>query len=501
MAKNENLDKFMAQFLFEALTFDDVSLVTQYADFLPEQADITTRITEHIEGKSPYLSAAMDTVTESKTAIAIAMMGGIGVIHKNLNPEDQAKEVARVKHHLHAKIIAPIHVLEDDTIQFIRDKKQKKGWEFDSFPVLNTDGNLVGILTETDFKFCRNYNLKAKDIMTSNPRTAGTDITLEQAFDIMEKAGKKTTLPLVDKSGKLVGMYVLSDVKRILDKSSAMYNIDKNNQLRVAAAVGPGKDVEERLEKLVAENIDIIVIDTAHGHSQGVIDAITYLKNFQKEYGFDIVAGNIATKEGAEALVKAGANAVKVGIGPGSICTTRIVAGVGIPQITAVYNVKQGAGEIPVIADGGIRHSGDVPKAILAGADTVMLGSILAGTDESPGEKITLEGRQYVTYRGMGSLGAMKERGAKERYNQGHIQNEDDLVPQGIEGLVPYAGSVEKVLHQFIGGLQAGMGYCGTRTIPLLQEKGIFVRVSPAGMQEAHPHDVKITKEAPNYKS
>jgi IMP dehydrogenase len=376
-------------------------------------------------------------------------------------------------------------------------RKTNKGYTFSGFPILNDDDKLVGILTSADIKFAGKKDVKVSDIMTKTLITAGPDTTLQQAYDVMMK-NKIGKLPLVYKDLNLRGLYSFTDVRALIEELDPMVNRDKRYRLLAGAAVGPGD--EKRVDMLADEDVDVLVVDTAHGHSAGVINMTTWIKKHYPD--IDVVAGNIATGEAALALLEAGADAVKVGIGPGSICTTRVIAGVGVPQITAIYNVRKALNdEIPIIADGGIRHSGDVPKAITAGANCVMMGSILAGTEESPGEKIIHQGRQYVTYRGMGSLAAMKEgQGSKDRYAQSNTQ-ERDLVPEGIEGIVPYAGTLKKVLIQFAGGLRSSMGYCGCRTIEELREKGRFTRITLAGLNEAHPHDVKIMKEAPNYRS
>lgn len=494
--KNTYIRSFMDQFRYEGLTFDDVTLVTQYADFLPDQASISTRLTSRIGLNMPFISAAMDTVTETSMAIGMAMLGGIGVVHKNMTAEAQAKCVAAVKHHLNGLILTPIVFHTTDTLETIRLKKEQKGYAFSGFPILDKRDRLVGILTATDIRFSRDPHAPVAKVMTSKVITAPPGTTLQQAYDIMMKR-KIGKLPLV-KNGKLVGLYSFSDVRSLLENERPLYNRDSSYRLRVAAAVS-AKD-HERAEILASEHVDVIVVDSAHGHSRGILDMVRWLA---KHYpAIDIVAGNVATAEGAIALRDAGAHAVKVGIGPGSICTTRVVCGVGTPQITAVHDCAKALdGSIPVIADGGIRHSGDVPKALVAGADSVMLGSVLAGTEESPGEKILQEGRQYVVYRGMGSLGAMRDGiGSRERYAQDQV-NTDELVPQGIEGIVPYAGSLKKVMTQFCGGLRSSMGYCGCSTIPELQKNGRFLRVTMAGIAEAHPHDVKITREAPNYRT
>ena len=493
---NKRLRSFMEQFSDEGLTFDDVSLVTRYADFLPEEADIRTRLTTRISANMPFVSAAMDTVTEASMAIAMAMLGGIGIIHRNLPPKEQAKFVSKVKHYLNGLIDDPIVFHEKDTLQDVLRRKQEKGYGFSGFPVLDDQERLVGILTAADIKFARNRSARVEEVMTAKVITAPPDTGLQEAYEIMRqnRIGK---LPLV-KDGRLVGLYSFSDVRTLVENVEPLFNRDANYRLRVGAAIGPND--QARVEMLASEDVDVVVIDTAHGHSRGVIEMTRWVKAHHPK--IDVIAGNIATGEAALALRDAGADAVKVGIGPGSICTTRVVAGVGIPQITAIYNSASALdGSIPIIADGGIRNSGDVVKAGAAGADTVMMGSILAGTEESPGEKIIHQGRQYVVYRGMGSLAAMREGMAnRERYGQGNIA-EEELVPQGVEGIVPYAGTVRKVMTQFCGGLRAGMGYCGCRTIPDLGQRGRFVRISPAGVAEAHPHDVKIMKEAPNYRS
>ena len=493
---NRSLDEFMMTFPHEGMTFDDVSLVTRYADFLPEDTDITSRLTSRIGVNIPFLSAAMDTVTEARMAVAMALHGGIGIVHKNLPIQEQARQIAVVKHHLHGLIRDPIVFRIDDTLQTIRERKTRRGFTFSGFPVLDGKDRLVGIVTSTDIKFSQNADAPVEEVMSKELVTAPKDTDLRQAYDIMmgHKIGK---LPLVEK-GKLVGLYSFSDVKTLVENVQPLYNRDDRYRLRAGAAVSPGD--YERVEALAGEDVDVVVVDTAHGHSSGVIEMVRWLVKHYPDT--DVIAGNVGTAEGALAMRDAGAHAVKVGIGPGSICTTRVVCGVGIPQVTAIYeSAKALEGSIPVVADGGIRHSGDVPKAIVAGADTVMLGSILAGTEESPGEKIIHQGRQYVVYRGMGSLAALRESSAsRERYALGSV-DEEDLVPQGIEGIVPYAGSVEKVMTQFCGGMRSALGYCGCRTVKQLMTEGRCVRVSVAGLREAHPHDVKVMKEAPNYRT
>jgi IMP dehydrogenase len=496
--KNAHLDAFMACFPHEGITFDDVSLVTQYADFMPTETDIASRFSRNITLNIPYVSAAMDTVTESDMAIAMARLGGIGVIHKNLTPAEQAEEVRRVKHYLNGLISKPVTFPEDITVRNLLDLKEKDKYQFHGFPIVDKAGRLVGILTARDVKFLTELDLPVAKVMTRQMVTGKPGMKMVDAYNLMlrHKVGK---LPIVDKAGRLTGLYSFQDVKTLLKKLEPTVNRDEQHQLRVAAAIGPHDDA--RLEALVEAGVDAVVVDTAHGHSKGVLETVAAVKKRFKQV--DVVAGNIATGEAAKALVDAGADAVKVGIGPGSICTTRVVAGVGIPQITAIYQVRKAVGaSIPVIADGGIVYSGDVAKAIGAGADCVMMGSALAGTEESPGERMLHQGRTFVVYRGMGSLDAMKKnKGSRERYGHQDVADAEQIVPQGIEGLVPYRGPVGGVLHQYAGGLQFSLGYCGCRTVRELQERARFIRVSAAGVKEAHPHDVKVIKDAPNYRA
>ena len=494
---NPHVVQFMAQFPNTGLTFDDVTLVTQYADFLPEHTSLTTRLTSRINLNIPFVSAAMDTVTESQMAISMAMLGGIGVIHKNLPADIQAQQVTAVKHHLNGLIRNPVYFRANQTIAEIQDYRRAQRLSFNGFPILDDQDHLVGIITSSDMRFSENPSQRASEIMTTQVVTAPPGTTLEDAYRMMVK-NKFGKLPLIDAQGKLAGLYSFTDVKTLVENKQPLYNRDSNYRLRVAAAVSQSDHA--RAEQLAAAGVDVIVVDSAHGHTKGIIDMVKWVVCHYPD--IDVIAGNVATAEGALALRDAGAHAVKVGIGPGSICTTRVVCGVGIPQITAVYEAAHAlGGSIPVIADGGVRHSGDVPKAIVAGADTVMLGSVLAGTDESPGEKIIHEGRHYVIYRGMGSLAAMKEgTGSRQRYAQDNV-TDDNLVPQGIEGIVPLVGSVKKIMTQYCGGLRSTLGYCGARTVPDLQRIGRMYRVTMAGMREAHPHDIKIIKEAPNYRS
>ncbi len=493
------IDQFMAAFPFEGLTFDDISLVTQYADFLPHDADVSSRFSRNVKLNIPFVSAAMDTVTESAMAIAMARLGGIGVIHKNLSVERQAEEVRKVKYYLNGIIRNPVVFHPDQTVAEMMHEKRVHRYSFSGFPIVDDNGVLVGIITSRDIKFLTDYNIKIRDVMTRNPVVAGDKASMLEAFELMRdrKVGK---LPMVDKEGKLTGLYSFLDVKTLISKEEPDYNRDDRHQLRAAAGIGPYD--EARIEALINAGADVLVLDTAHGHSKGVIETLKLIKN---TYGgkVDVVAGNIATAEAAKALADAGADGIKVGIGPGSICTTRVVAGVGVPQVTAVYEVSRSVpSDIPVIADGGIKQSGDVAKALAVGASCVMMGSALAGTTESTGETVLHQGRSYVIYRGMGSLEAMKTgKGSRERYGQDDVDDDAKLVPQGIEGMVPFRGPVGNVIHQFVGGLRYSFGYCGARTMDEFHEKAKMVRVTSAGLREAHPHDVTMLKDAPNYSS
>ena len=500
MAINKYLDAFMKTFPFEGLTYDDVTLVTQYADFLPDDASLETKLTSRQKMKVPFISAAMDTVTEAPMAIAMALAGGIGVIHKNLEEDAQAAEVAKVKNYLNGLIAKPVCFHANDDIAFLRAEKRRLGLTFNGFPVLDDEDRLVGMISGADMRYAPMDAAKLRDVMQKDPITAKPGTSLKKAYDIM-RAHKMGKLPLVDKAGHVVGLYSFTDVQRLVENKNPSYNCDEQFRLRVSASVSGGKGDLTRMEKLAEAGVDVVVVDSAHGHSKGIMEMTKYIvKNFPK---VDVIAGNIATGEAAVALAKCGAHAVKVGIGPGSICTTRVVCGVGIPQLTAVYSAAKalrGSG-VAVIADGGIKLSGDVPKALAAGADSVMLGSVLAGTEESPGEKIYANGRKYVVYRGMGSMAALKNgKGSRARYFQDN-ESEDDLVPQGIEGMVPYSGHVSSIMTQFCGGLRASLGYCGTKTVAELQARGKFYRVTAAGLREARPHDITITKEAPNYRT
>lgn len=475
----------------DALTFDDVLLVPAKSDLVPKDVDLRTRLTKNIELNIPILSAAMDTVTESRLAIALAQEGGLGVIHKNLSIEEQASEVDKVKRSESGMISNPVTLEPDDSVEHALDIMRR--FKISGLPV--TKGTkLVGILTNRDLRFLKNVNQPVSNLMTSkNLVTTPLGTSLEKAQDILHQH-RIEKLPVVDKDGQLKGLITIKDIEKRLRFPSACK--DSLGRLRVGAAVGPAKDMEARAEALMKAEADVICVDTAHGHSQNVINAVKLLR--KKYPKLNIIAGNIATAEAAKELIQAGADALKVGIGPGSICTTRVVAGVGVPQISAVMEVAAAAAKnkIQVISDGGIKYSGDIAKALAAGADCVMLGNLFAGTDESPGQLILLEGRQFKVYRGMGSLAAMKK-GSKDRYFQTDV-SDAKLVPEGIEGRVPYRGSLGAVVTQLIGGVKASMGYCGARNLSLFK-KAKMIRITNAGLKESHPHDVIITNEAPNY--
>jgi len=476
---------------YKALTFEDVLLVPKYSNVLPKDVDLTTRFTRNVTLNIPLVSAAMDTVTEARAAIAIARLGGIGVIHKNMDIETQAREVEKVKKSESGIIIDPVKVFPDDTIAKALDIMAT--YRISGVPVVDRDGKLVGILTNRDLRFEKNTTRFVKDLMTPMPLiTAKEGISLEEAEDILHQH-KIEKLPIIDDNGYLKGLITIKDIQK--KKTYPNANKDKFGRLRVAAAVGVGNGVE-RAAALVGAGVDVIVVDSAHGHSQGILDVVKAIK---ERFDVDVVGGNVATAEATRALIEAGADAVKVGIGPGSICTTRIVAGVGVPQISAIDEcAAEGAKHgVPIIADGGIKYSGDIAKALAVGASSVMIGSLLAGTEESPGETIMYQGRQYKAYRGMGSIGAM-QKGSNDRYFQEGTAA-DKLVPEGIEGMVPYRGRIADVVHQLIGGLRASMGYCGSKDIPTFWENAEFVEITSAGLKESHVHDVTITKEAPNY--
>ncbi|MEW2921460.1 IMP dehydrogenase [Muricauda sp. ANG21] len=478
----------------EGLTYDDVLLVPAYSEVLPREVNIQSKFTRNITINVPIVSAAMDTVTESRMAIAMAREGGIGVLHKNMSIEQQAMKVRKVKRAESGMIMDPVTLPLES---LVRDAKANmKEHSIGGIPIVDEKNKLLGIVTNRDLRFEKNDNRPIAEVMTSeNLVTVGEGTSLQQAEVILQE-NKIEKLPVVNEKDELIGLITFRDITKLTQKPIA--NKDQYGRLRVAAAVGVTADAVERAGALVAAGVDAIIIDTAHGHTKGVI---SILKEVKKNYPeLEVVVGNIATAEAAKYLVEAGADAVKVGIGPGSICTTRVVAGVGFPQFSAVLEVAaaiKGTG-VPVIADGGIRYTGDIPKAIAAGADTVMLGSLLAGTKESPGETIIYEGRKFKSYRGMGSVEAMKQ-GSKDRYFQDVEDDIKKLVPEGIVGRVPYKGDLYESMHQFIGGLRAGMGYCGAKDIAALKENGRFVKITSSGIHESHPHDVTITKESPNY--
>jgi IMP dehydrogenase len=477
----------------EALTFDDVLLVPNYSEVLPTQVDVRTKLTKRITLNIPIMSAAMDTVTEAELAIAIAREGGIGIIHKNMTIEEQAEEVDKVKRSESGMIVNPVTVRPDQTIAEAEALMRK--YKISGLPVTNEEGKLVGIITNRDIRFVKDFSKKIREVMTKeNLKTVPVGTTLEEAKEILQKY-KIEKLPVVDENGYLKGLITIKDIEKKEKYPNACK--DELGRLMVGAAVGVGDEAVRRAEALIEAGVDVIVIDTAHGHSKGVIKTVERLKELFPDV--DLIAGNVATPEGTEALIKAGADAVKVGIGPGSICTTRIVAGVGVPQLTAIAECAEVADKygISIIADGGIKFSGDIAKAIGAGARAVMIGSLFAGTKESPGELVLYQGRSYKAYRGMGSLGAMKK-GSKDRYFQSEV-DEKKLVPEGIEGMVPYRGPLADTIHQLVGGLKAGMGYCGAANIEEMRKKARFVRITSAGLKESHVHDVIITKEAPNY--
>ncbi|MBT3242018.1 MAG: IMP dehydrogenase [Bacteroidetes bacterium] len=477
----------------EGLTFDDVLLIPAYSEIMPREADISTHFTPGIQLKSPIVSAAMDTVTEEALAMAIAREGGIGVIHKNMSVEEQARQVVSVKRAENGMIMDPITIHPEQSVGDVRALMSDYG--IGGIPVVNQNSVLVGIVTNRDLRFEHNLETKVEEVMTKNNLiTTGESTNLGQAAEILQKH-KIEKLPVIDKENRLVGLLTYKDITLTSDRPNACK--DDRGRLRVAAAVGVTPDTMDRIDALIEASVDAITIDTAHGHSVNVIETLRRAKNKYPEMEF--IVGNIGTGEAAVALASAGASAVKVGIGPGSICTTRVIAGVGLPQLSAIYDVAKALKEydVQVIADGGIRYSGDIVKAIAAGADSIMAGSLFAGTEESPGETIIYQGRKFKSYRGMGSIEAM-QKGSKDRYFQDVEDDIKKLVPEGIASRVPYKGNLNEVIYQMIGGLRAGMGYCGTVNIKELQ-KARFVRITNSGMIESHPHDVTITREAPNY--
>jgi IMP dehydrogenase len=481
--------------LREALTFDDVLLVPAASEVLPRDVDVRTRLTSEITLQIPLVSSAMDTVTESATAIRMAREGGIGIIHKNLSIEDQALEVTRVKKAESGIVVDPVTIRPDQRLE--EALALMRGHRISGLPVIDGDGRPVGILTNRDVRFERNLTQRVSEVMTRKLITVPEGVTLEESKEHLHR-NRIEKLLVVDGSGKLKGLITIKDIEQAEQHPLAAK--DELGRLRVGAAVGVGADREARIDALLGAGCDVIVVDTAHGHSRGVLDAVAATR---KDFpAMQLVAGNVATAEGTVALIEAGVNAVKVGVGPGSICTTRIVAGVGVPQLTAVADCVRAAADhhgVPIISDGGVKHSGDVAKAIAAGADTVMIGSLFAGTDEAPGEIILYQGRSYKTYRGMGSIGAMRA-GSRDRYFQAEVAERDKLVPEGIEGRVPYKGPLSESIYQLVGGLRASMGYVGCATIDEMRKKARFVRISSQGLRESHVHDVIITKEAPNYR-
>ena len=495
--RQDEIERLLAlerKFAKEGLTFEDVLLVPAESSVLPGDVSTRTRLTRTIELEIPIVSAAMDTVTEARTAIALAREGGIGVVHRNLSVAEQASEVDKVKRSEAGMIVEPVTLPSDALVATALELMQT--YRISGVPITDEDGRLVGILTNRDLRFEDDTARPVSDLMTAADLvTVPVGTTLEEARAVLH-AHKIEKLPVVDLEGRLKGLITVKDISKRIQHPLATK--DDQGRLRVAAAVGTGSEGLERAAALVDEDVDVLVVDTSHGHSVGVLEAVRELKH---RHDVPVIAGNVATPEAASALIDAGADAVKVGMGPGAICTTRVVAGIGVPQVTAVYDCAQAAARegIPVVADGGIQFSGDLAKAIAAGADTVMLGGLLAGTDESPGEVVFHQGEQFKEYRGMGSLGAMRARYSSDRYYQQDVEEVGKLVPEGIEGRVAYKGPLRNVVHQLVGGLRQAMGYCGAATIDELKDAR-FVRVTSAGQRESHPHDVAIVKEAPNYR-
>ena len=481
----------MEKFLKEGLTFDDVLLIPAKSEVLPKNTDVSTYLTKKIKLNIPLMSAGMDTVTEARLAIAIAREGGIGIIHKNMSIEKQAMEVDKVKRSEHGVIVDPFHLSPDNIVSDAMELMAR--YKISGVPITDKKGKLVGILTNRDLRFETDYSRKIDEVMTKeNLVVAPVGTSVLQAEEVLKKH-KIEKLPLVDDQGYLKGLITIKDIEKTIQYPHSAK--DSGGRLLAGAAVGVTPDVMDRVAALVASKVDVIVLDTAHGHSKGVIDVVKKIKLAYP--GTQVIAGNVATAAATKELIEAGADAIKVGIGPGSICTTRVVTGIGVPQITAIYDCALEADKfgVPVIADGGVKYSGDLPKAIAAGASVVMIGSLFAGTEESPGETEMYQGRSYKVYRGMGSLGAMAE-GSKDRYFQ---EDAKKLVPEGVEGRVPFKGALSETIYQLVGGLKAGMGYCGTHTIDDLKKNGQFIRVTAAGLRESHPHDIQITKESPNY--
>ncbi len=490
-------DKFFEKMeqIETALTFDDVRLKSGHSEVMPDEVNLESKFSKNTSLKVPIVSAAMDTVTEHEMGIGMALLGGLGVIHKNMSSEEQAGKIARVKYYLNGLIDKPICIRENQTIGEVLKMKKEKEYSFNTFPVINKKEQLVGVLSKNDFDFCKDESVLVKEAMSKTVVAAPENTELKKAYQIMIES-KKKTLPLVDKDNRINGMYVFKDVKRIMMKNPAGYNTDENGQLVAAAAIGVNDF--ERLEHLIQKKVNVVVIDTAHADTRSVIDNV---KEIKRKYKIDIVAGNVSEPESVKRLAKAGVDGIKVGQGPGSICTTRVIAGIGSPQVTAVYRCSQMANKfgIPICADGGLKYSGDIPIAIGAGASSVMLGGMLSGTKEAPGTVVFKNGRQWKVYRGMGSIGAMEEhKGSRERYNQ-QSSAKKEMIAEGVEGLKPYKGGLSEVMFQYVNGLKRGMGYVGAENIEKLQNKANFVRISGAGRNESHPHDVLITREPPNY--
>ena len=487
------------KFAMLGLTFDDVLLLPDASDVVPSEVDTATKLTREISLRIPLLSSAMDTVTESRMAIAMARQGGLGILHRNLSIEDQATQVDLVKRSEAGMVTNPITCSPENTLLDVDNLCGR--YRISGVPVVDQNGILVGIVTNRDLRFEDDMNKLVRDVMTPMPLITGTPNTRgDKALELLRK-NKIEKLPLVDESGRLTGLITVKDY--VKSDRYPLATKDASGRLMVGAAVGVGEDAYSRALTLVEAGVDVLIVDTAHGHQRAVLDMVTRLK---KDTSIQIVGGNVATRGGAQALIDAGADAIKVGVGPGSICTTRVVAGVGVPQVTAIYEASLAAGPagVPVIADGGVQYSGDLAKALVAGADSVMIGSLLAGCEEAPGQLVFVNGKQYKQYRGMGSLGAMQSRGqaqsySKDRYFQDDVLSEDKLVPEGIEGQVPFRGPLAAVAHQLVGGLRASMGYAGASTVSDLKLKGRLVRITAAGLKESHPHDVQLTAEAPNY--
>ncbi len=506
---NEWNIEFFDRFKFEGLTYDDISFKPAYSEVVPSDTTLETTLTRNIRQPMPLVSANMDTVTEAKMAIEMAKLGGIGILWKGKSIEEQEDWVDEVKFAINARIDNPITIYEDQRLENVLETLGKYGNKFSTLVVLDNSEKVVGLITDDRTQFAQDLSSKVKDFMLRDPVTIDKELDLNGAYAFMKKK-MVPKLILTDTKGKVKGMYCWKDVRDIIEDINPMYNRDNNKQLRVGADVGVGKDFEERAERLLQRNCDVLVVSTAHGHSKNVIattERLAYVvEELRKQHPnkeFDIIAGNVATYEGAKALCEAGADCIKVGIGPGSICTTRIVSGTGVPQISAINDAWRAASEydVPIMADGGVKYSGHLTKACIAGANTIMLGRVLAGTDESPGEMVFIDGERYIEYRGMGSLGAMKDLSAsRERYSQRELHVEK-LVPEGVEAAVPYVGHAKKLIHDLLGGLQSGLGYAGAERIEELPDKAKLIRVTNVGLAEAHPHDVKITKEAPNYRA